>query len=144
MNWENEEEKGVTEDEMIGWHHWLKGCEFEQTLGDSEGQGSLAYCSPREAPWNIWSVHLCTEPEQRTSGMEMTASILFNERMIVSVPGVQSLDSPQVSPFFLVFPDGLPVFTYWWRCSYQGPIILAQLRTILMSHFTSVVLLFIC
>ena len=39
----------------------------------------------------------------------MTASILVNERMIVSVPGVQSLDSPQVSPFF---PDGLPVFTY--------------------------------
>ena len=40
------EEKGLTEDEMVGWHHWLNGCEFEQTLGDSEGQGSLAYCSP--------------------------------------------------------------------------------------------------
>jgi len=35
-------EKGVTEDEMIGWHHWLNGHEFEQTLGDSEGQESLA------------------------------------------------------------------------------------------------------
>ena len=34
------------EDEMIGWHHWLKGHEFEQALGDSEGQGSLAWCSP--------------------------------------------------------------------------------------------------
>ena len=32
-----QEEKGVTEDEMVGWHHWLKGHEFEQTLGDSEG-----------------------------------------------------------------------------------------------------------
>ena len=40
------EEKGVTEDEMIGWHHWLNGHEFEQTLGDSEGQGSLVCCSP--------------------------------------------------------------------------------------------------
>ena len=41
-----QEEKGVTEDEMIGWHHWLNGHEFEQTLGDSEGQGSLVCCSP--------------------------------------------------------------------------------------------------
>ena len=42
-----QEEKGVTEDEIFGWHHWLNGHEFEQTLGDSEGQGSLACCSPR-------------------------------------------------------------------------------------------------
>ena len=35
-----QEEKGVTEDEMVGWHHWLNGCDFQQTLGDS-GQGSL-------------------------------------------------------------------------------------------------------
>ena len=34
------------EDEMVGWHQHLNGHEFEQTLGDSEGQGSLAYCSP--------------------------------------------------------------------------------------------------
>ena len=39
------EEKGTTEDEMVGWHRRLSGCEFEQALGD-EGQGSLAYCSP--------------------------------------------------------------------------------------------------
>ena len=42
-----QEEKGVTEDEMIGWHHWLNGLEFEPTLGDGEGQESLACCSPR-------------------------------------------------------------------------------------------------
>ena len=36
-----QEEKAATEDEMVGWYHWLSGCEFEQTLGDSEGQGSL-------------------------------------------------------------------------------------------------------
>ena len=42
-----QEEKGTTEDEMVGWHHQLSGREFEQTLGDSEGQGSLACCSPR-------------------------------------------------------------------------------------------------
>ena len=36
----------MTEDEMVGWHHRLDGHEFEQTQGDSEGQGSLACCSP--------------------------------------------------------------------------------------------------
>ena len=40
-----QEEKGVTEDEMIGWHHWLNGQEFGQTPGDSEGQRSLAWCN---------------------------------------------------------------------------------------------------
>ena len=36
--------KGTTEDEMVGWNHGLHGHEFEQALGDSEGQGSLACC----------------------------------------------------------------------------------------------------
>ena len=40
------EEKRVREDEMVGWHHWLSGLEFKQTLGVSEGQGSLACWSP--------------------------------------------------------------------------------------------------
>ena len=38
-----QEEKGVTEDEMVGWHHWCNGHESEQFPGDGEGQGSLAY-----------------------------------------------------------------------------------------------------
>ena len=37
-----QEEEGVTEDEMVGWHPWLSGLKFEQTQVDSEGQGSLA------------------------------------------------------------------------------------------------------
>ena len=40
-----QEEKGMTVDEMVGWHHQLDGHELEQTLWDSEGQGSLACCS---------------------------------------------------------------------------------------------------
>ena len=39
-----QEEKGTTEDEMAGWHHRLDGCEFEQTLGDGDGQEGLACC----------------------------------------------------------------------------------------------------
>ena len=38
-------EKGMTEDEMVGWHHWHNGHEFQQALGGSEGQGSLASCN---------------------------------------------------------------------------------------------------
>ena len=41
-----QEEKGSTEDEMVGWHHRLNGQEFEQAPGVDDGQGSLACCSP--------------------------------------------------------------------------------------------------
>ena len=41
-----QEEKGMTEDEMVGWHHQLDGHEFEQALGVGDGQGSLVCCSP--------------------------------------------------------------------------------------------------
>ena len=36
----------TTEDEMVRWHHWLNGQEFEQTLGVGDGQGGLVCCSP--------------------------------------------------------------------------------------------------
>ena len=41
-----QEEKGATEDEMVGFHHQFNGHQFEQSLGDSEGQGRLVCCSP--------------------------------------------------------------------------------------------------
>ena len=41
------QEKPATEDEMVGWHHWINAHESEQTLGDNEGQGWLACCGPR-------------------------------------------------------------------------------------------------
>jgi len=41
-----QEEKGMTEDKMIGWHHWLNGLEFDQAPWDGEGQGGLVCCSP--------------------------------------------------------------------------------------------------
>ena len=57
-----QEEKGMTEDEMVGWHHWFNGHEFEQAPGDSEGKGSLACCS-------IWGCRVghdwVTEQQQR-------------------------------------------------------------------------------
>ena len=41
-----QEEKGMIDNKMVGWHHWLNGHEFQQALGDGEGQGSLTCCSP--------------------------------------------------------------------------------------------------
>ena len=45
QNW-RQKEKETTEDEMVGWHHWLYGHEFEQVPGVGDGQGSLVCCSP--------------------------------------------------------------------------------------------------
>ena len=60
-----QEEKGTTEDEMVGWHHRLNGQEFEQAPGDGDGQGSLVCCSPwghKESDrieWLNWTTNLC-------------------------------------------------------------------------------------
>ena len=51
-----QKEKGMIEEEMIGWHHWLNGHEFEQALGDGKEQGSLA----RYSPWG-WKESNTTE-----------------------------------------------------------------------------------
>ena len=48
------EESRATEDEMFGWQHWLNGHEFEQSPGDSEGQGSLVCCSPWGHKISTW------------------------------------------------------------------------------------------
>ena len=41
-----QKEKGMAEDEMVGWHHWLNGREFEQAPGVGDGQGRLVCCIP--------------------------------------------------------------------------------------------------
>ena len=50
----------MTEDEMVGWHHQLNECEFEQILGDGEGQGSLVGCGP----WVAKSRHNLASEQQ--------------------------------------------------------------------------------
>ena len=48
------QEKGMTEDEMVGWHHWFNGHEFEQVPGVGERQGNLACCRPWFQKESIW------------------------------------------------------------------------------------------
>ena len=61
------QEKRMTEDEMVGWHHWLVGHEFEQGLGVRDGQVSLACCSPwgqkelDTTEWLNWTVFCMAE-----------------------------------------------------------------------------------
>ena len=56
-----QQDKETTEVEVVGWHYPLNGHVFEQTLGDGEGQGSLACCSP----WSSRVGHdLATEQQQ--------------------------------------------------------------------------------
>ena len=58
-----QEKKGTAEDEIVGWHHWLDGHEFQQALGVGDGQGSLTCCSSwgckqldttEQLNWSIW------------------------------------------------------------------------------------------
>ena len=68
-----QEEKGTTEDEMVGWHHWISAHEFEQALGIGDGQGSLACCSP----WRVrhdWVTELnwTVQPQQHLSLQKCT------------------------------------------------------------------------
>ena len=60
-----QEEKGMPEDEMVGWYHWLNGHDFEQARGDGEGQGSLACCSP-------WSRKESDQTEQLNNRQGLT------------------------------------------------------------------------
>ena len=63
----SQEEKGTTEDEMVGWHHWLDGYEFEQALRIGDGQGSLACCiswGSKEldtTEWLNWTESICSK-----------------------------------------------------------------------------------
>ena len=85
------EEKGTTEDEMVGWHHWLDGREFEWTPGDGGGQGVLACCDPwgrKESyttEWLNWTEFLTS---RNITGQAHTPEF-------PCIPGQQSLHSSQ-------------------------------------------------
>ena len=62
----------MTEDEMVGWHHWLYGHEFGCTLGVGDGQGGLACCTP-------WGCKELDTPEQLNS-TEINAIFMYPEK----------------------------------------------------------------
>ena len=84
------EEKGTTEDEVVGWHHQLNGHEFEETPGVGDGQGGLACCSPcgcrvrhdwvtelnwlQNQAWRLWLLDVLWKPGLGAGGQEAAAS----------------------------------------------------------------------
>ena len=68
----------MTEDEIVGWHHQFNGHEFEQALGDGEGQGSLGCCSP----WGC--KELVTTQQLNNNCME---AIINSQILLVVVTG---------------------------------------------------------
>ena len=69
----------MTEDEMVGWHHRIDGCEFEQAPGVGDGQGSLACCSPwgrKESDTVVtelnWFLHVTPEEVGSSDGYVFT------------------------------------------------------------------------
>ena len=76
-------EKGTTEDEMVGWHHQLSRHEFEQTLGDGEGQGSLACCSP----WSCKESDTTERPNNSSNNHQAFGSqFLISCNLVITQP----------------------------------------------------------
>ena len=103
-----QEEKGATEDDIVEWHHRLNGHEFEQTPGDSEGQGSLLCC----APWG-WKES------------DMTWQLNNNNHSVYTSPTgplLHSWLSVFPCPFWDVnsFGAGLYIFVNLWICEYAS------------------------
>ena len=97
------EEKGATEEKMVGWHHWLNEHEFEQAPGDSKGRGSLVCCSP----WSRKVRHnWATEWQQLPARVRVLRGFSLNDfqhsmRMyIYSFLNVKYLDSSSLLPLW--------------------------------------------
>ena len=94
-DWE-QEEKGATEDEMIGWHQWLNRHEFEQALGDGEGQGSLVCCSP----WGHKELDM-TEQLNNINNVYKDGNSVFHHKRICrlwSLDGTESQPTNRKAP----------------------------------------------
>ena len=81
-----QEEKGMAEDEMVGWHHWLTGHESEQAPRVGDGQGSLMICAPwgrkesdvtEQLNWTELNRSVTNTPEKRTLKMPIRASHFY-------------------------------------------------------------------
>ena len=93
-----QEEKGVTEDKMVGWYHQLDGHEFGQALGVGDGQGGLACCSP----WGCRVRHDWATELMNWTGLPCFLSVLLQVLKFLKLfkePALYSID------FLYCFPD---------------------------------------
>ena len=131
-----QEMRWATRDEMVGWHHWLNGHEFEQTLEDSEGQRSLACCSPRGR--KRVGHNLATEappPENGVSSVQPLLSPLVDQRAHCFLRAALTLSLKRRCHFLLemwgstgwMIPVCLSDFSHMWvktpspACTWHTP-----------------------
>ena len=108
--------RGETEDKMVGWHYWLNGYEFEQTQGDSEGQGSLACYSP----WDCRAGHKWpTEPKQQQAVINNV--ILVLEHLHWATPSIFYRNSCFLYPRILRSLTVASKFLCSQHCTYRSP-----------------------
>ena len=108
-----QEEKGMTEDKMVGWHHQLNGHEFEQALGNSEGQGGLACYSP----WSGKELNLTEwlnnkQPSEKkvcTKGTEH-----FSSREDASRPSAICVSKRHFPSFLIRWSQGWKLIGKWF------------------------------
>ena len=97
-----QEENGTTEGKIVGWHHWLNRHEFEQTLGDGEGQGNLVSCSP-------WS-HKESDTTERLKNKKAATGILCY--FLTSFWSWQNLPHPFWGGLY--WARSKPLFSWIW------------------------------
>ena len=106
------EEKGMTEGEMVGWHYWLNGHEFEQTPGVGDGQGKLGCCSP-----------------QGREELDVTEQLKWTEAELKHQSTMSSLDHKELATENALLWDHLgtqPSPTTWPLCE---PELMAKTRS---------------
>ena len=124
-----QEEKGMTEDEIVGWHHQLNGREFEQAPWEGEGQGCLAHYSPRGrkywtrlSDWTTehWCVSvLCLYVISASSGKHVTVVLGAPWPPPLCIPSclpVLRAECPRLIPPFALWP--LALSSFQWDCLY--------------------------
>ena len=79
-----QEEKGMTEVEMVGWHHWLNGHEFELAPGVGGGQGSLVCCSPWGCKESDMTEQLNWTPGEENACPRVVLKISFPMKVLIS------------------------------------------------------------
>ena len=116
-----QEEKGMTEDKMVGWHHWLNGPEFEHALGDGEGQGSLECCSP----WGRTELDRTEQLNNNKSrmrfwiqaGYELWSTLPIEARKEVRLKALKWCWLIGAKAYELVHENTLPQWLSWSKCT---------------------------